>query len=107
MKPITVAIVGGGMYGAKHVDCFRGDPRARVKWMGVRSEASLAQWRADGRVERATQDLSEILRDPEVDAVVVTTPPGSHAELALEALRAGKHLLLEKPMTASRAQAAA
>jgi predicted dehydrogenase len=107
MKPITVAIVGGGMYGAKHVDCFRADGRARVKWMGVRSDASLAQWRADPRVERTTQDLDEVLADPEVDAVVVTTPPGSHAELALAVLRAGKHLLLEKPMTATRAQAAA
>jgi predicted dehydrogenase len=107
MKPITVAVLGGGMYGAKHVECFRGDPRARVKWMGVRSEASLEQWRADGRVERATRELAEILGDPEVDAVVVATPPGSHAELALEVLRAGKHLLLEKPMTATRAQAAA
>ncbi len=107
MKPITVAIVGGGMYGAKHVECFGGDGRARVKWMGVRSEASLAQWRADPRVERATQDLGEILADPEVDAVVVATPPGSHAELAVAALRAGKHLRLEKPMAVSRVQAAA
>lgn len=107
MKPITVAIVGGGMYGEKHVECFRGDGRARVKWMGVRSDASLARWSADGRVERATKDLAAILGDPEVDAVVVTTPPGSHAELALAALRAGKHLLLEKPMAATRAQAAA
>jgi len=107
MKPITVAIVGGGMYGAKHVECFRGDGRARVKWMGVRSGASLAQWSRDPRVERATQDLGEVLRDPDVDAVVVTTPPGSHAELALAVLRAGKHLLLEKPMAATRAQAAA
>lgn len=107
MRPITVAVLGGGMFGAKHVDCFRADPRARVKWMGVRSDASLDQWRGDPRVERATQDLSEILGDPEVDAVVVTTPPGSHAELALAALRAGKHLLLEKPMTVTRAQAVA
>jgi predicted dehydrogenase len=105
--PITVAIVGGGMFGAKHVDCFRGDPRARVKWMGVRSDASLAEWSRDPRVERATRRLEEILGDPEVDAVVVATPPGSHAELALAVLRAGKHLLLEKPLAATRAQAAA
>jgi predicted dehydrogenase len=107
MKPITVGIVGGGMYGAKHVECFQGDGRARVKWMGVRSDASLAQWARDPRVERTTRALAEILGDPEVDAVVVTTPPGSHAELALAVLRAGKHLLLEKPMAVTRAQAAA
>jgi predicted dehydrogenase len=107
MTPITLAILGGGMFGAKHVDHFRADGRARVKWMGVRSEASLAAWRADPRVERATRDPAEIMGDPEVDAVVVTTPPGSHAELALAALRAGKHLLLEKPFAPTRAEAAA
>jgi predicted dehydrogenase len=107
MKPITIGIVGGGMFGAKHVDAFRADGRARVKWLCNRSDELHRQWAGDARVERATLDLREVLSDAEVDAVVVATPPGSHAELALAALRAGKHLLLEKPMAISRAEAAA
>jgi predicted dehydrogenase len=103
----TVAVVGGGMIGAKHVDAFCADGRARVKWVCNRSEALVRRWATDPRVERATRDAGEILRDPEVDAVVVATPPDTHAELGLAALRAGKHLLLEKPMALSRGEAAA
>jgi predicted dehydrogenase len=107
MEPITIGIVGGGMFGAKHVDAFRADGRARVKWLCDRSEALARQWSGDPRVERATADVGALLADPEVEAVVVATPPGTHAELALSTLRAGKHLLLEKPMAIARAEAAA
>ena len=43
--------------------------------------------------------------DPSVDAVVVATPVASHHEIALAALRAGRHVLVEKPMTATAAEA--
>lgn len=49
----------------------------------------------------AGSDYREIIKDHAVDAVVVATPVASHYELALEALRAGKHVLVEKPMTAT------
>lgn len=112
MKPderrrFTVAVVGGGMIGAKHVDALCADGRARVKWVCNRSEELRRRWAADARVERTTADPGELLADPEVDAVVVATPPATHAELGLAALRAGKHLLLEKPMAVARDEAAA
>jgi predicted dehydrogenase len=46
-------------------------------------------------------DFVDVLDDPEVDAVAVATPVGTHARLALEALNAGKHVLVEKPMADS------
>lgn len=45
-----------------------------------------------------TTDFSEILRDPDIDAVIIATRHDSHTALALDALRAGKHVLLEKPL---------
>lgn len=48
-----------------------------------------------------TTDHSELLRDPAIDAVIIATRHDTHARLALEALRAGKHVLLEKPLALS------
>ena len=49
----------------------------------------------------ATEDYSDVLSDPEVDAVLIATPISTHFELAMAAIEAGKHVFVEKPMTAS------
>lgn len=49
-------------------------------------------------VPRFYTDVDELLRDPEVDAVYIATPPGSHKDLALRACAAGKPCYVEKPM---------
>ena len=54
---------------------------------------------------QSTTDYREILNDPKVDLVAIATPVDSHYPLAKEALEAGKHVLVEKPMTASVAHA--
>ena len=46
-----------------------------------------------------------MIADPTIDAVLVATPVASHFEIALAALKAGKHVLIEKPMTATSAEA--
>src|SRR5207244_11157199 len=53
-----------------------------------------------------TTDCHALLADPAVDAVVIMTPVSTHFELALEALRAGKHVLVAKPIATSSEQAA-
>ena len=50
-------------------------------------------------VRRTYRDTHELLAQPDVDAVLILTPPATHASLAIDALAAGKHVLLEKPMT--------
>ena len=53
------------------------------------------------RVPRITTDAREVLEDPEIDAIAIATPISTHADLARQALQAGKHVLLEKPMAHS------
>jgi predicted dehydrogenase len=50
---------------------------------------------------KTTNDPRELLADPAIDAVAIATPVASHFELAIQALRAGKHVLVEKPLTAT------
>jgi predicted dehydrogenase len=52
-----------------------------------------------------TRDLSQVLADPSIDAVAIITPVASHFELGMAALRAGKHVWIEKPITASSDEA--
>jgi predicted dehydrogenase len=54
---------------------------------------------------RATTDFNEVLADPAIEAVAVSTPVSSHFELAARALEAGKHVFVEKPLTASSDEA--
>jgi predicted dehydrogenase len=68
-----------------------------------------------GRVERfaaqypqarVTRNYSEVIADPAIDAVLIATPVSSHCSLALAALNAGKHVFVEKPLSATVAEAA-
>ncbi len=54
-----------------------------------------------------TAEFDDLLKDPRVDVIAVATPVSSHYDLALQALKAGKHVFIEKPMTATTEQAQA
>ena len=54
---------------------------------------------------KTTNDFQDLLRDPEIDAIAIATPVSTHFEFGMAALKAGKHLWLEKPMTETSLQA--
>ena len=72
--------------------------RADIRWIAARNPENLEQVRAEFGVPFKTHDYRDLLKDPEVDVVVITTPPHLHKEMFIETVRAGKHVLLEKPM---------
>jgi predicted dehydrogenase len=98
---IGVGIVGTGYWGPKHVRIFSELADARAVMAADLSEARLAAVKAQYQGLRTTTDHRELLRAPDVDAVVIAAPVSSHARLAREALLAGKHVLVEKPLAAS------
>ena len=105
MTNIRIGVIGYGYWGPNMVRNFAEAPGSQVVMVSdLRSERlSLAQSRHPSL--RITQKASELIENPEVDAVVVSTPVSSHYELALQALQAGKHVLVEKPLTANSDQA--
>ena len=102
MKTYNLGIIGVGMYGKMLMDQFQKDERARLLWVNSASETTTRAAAEKYGVEKWSLDYREVLADPAVDAVVIATPPYLHAEQLEESLKAGKHVLLEKPMAESR-----
>lgn len=103
MRTLGVAVVGAGFIARDHVAALHRLPGVRVTHVvGLdRGRAAEVARLAEGAV--AATDRAAVLADPAVDAVVVCTPTDSHAALTLEALRAGRPVLVEKPVALSLA----
>ncbi|MDV6011231.1 Gfo/Idh/MocA family oxidoreductase [Haloechinothrix sp. LS1_15] len=99
---LHIAVVGYGYWGSKHVRVLSSKPEVAVTVVET-NELLLAEARATYPSVHGATSLVQVLS--EVDAVVVATPPASHAAIALEALRAGKHVLVEKPLATSSHEA--
>jgi predicted dehydrogenase len=93
-----VAVVGYGYWGSKHVRVLSSTPGVAVSVVDAHCDR-LAEAAAQYPAVRLAGDLDDVL--DEVDAVVVATPPHSHAALGRRALESGKHVLIEKPLTTS------
>ena len=112
MKRLGVGLIGTGYMGKCHalawnaVKTVFGDvERPRLVHL-AEANADLARARgSEFGFEKATADWRELVADPEVDVVSVTTPNQFHAEMAIAALEAGKHVWCEKPMAPAYADA--
>ncbi len=105
MKPLGVAVVGAGYWGPNLVRNFRALPAFDLAWVCDLSRERALQAIGPRSTVRATDSLDDVLGDPEIDAVAVATPAGTHTEVVLACLDAGKHVLVEKPLATSVAEA--
>lgn len=104
---MTIGVIGYGYWGPNLVRNFSEAPGARVGFVTDLRPERLAHASARYPSVKVSTDYRDLLADPGVDAVVVATPVTTHFEIGMAALRAGRHLLLEKPMASSSAQALA
>ncbi|MEX2578646.1 MAG: Gfo/Idh/MocA family oxidoreductase [Verrucomicrobiales bacterium] len=104
MKTINWAVIGVGRFGRIHARVLSSLPGCELVALSNRNEARLSEAANEFRVGKAAADYREILDDPAVDAVSITTHWREHHEVALAALKSGKHVLLEKPMAATSAE---
>ncbi len=102
--PIRVGVIGYGYWGPNLVRNFHLHDDAAVTMVADFDEKRLAQVRANYPAVRTVRDGKDLIHDPEVDAVSIATPIFTHFPLAKEALEAGKHVLIEKPMTQTAEQ---
>jgi predicted dehydrogenase len=100
-----IGVIGLGYWGpniARNLDALEG---CELAWCCDADEASRARYSAVYPDARFTADVEEMLADPALDAVAVTTPVPTHAALAERALEAGKHCFVEKPLAQDAASA--
>lgn len=106
-KRLRLAVVGAGLGSAPHfksIEDLAGE--IELTWVYARSAERLAAAQLPRGAKR-TSRFEDILEDPEVQAVLVLTPANAHLEVVERAARAGKHVLVEKPLEASTARATA
>jgi predicted dehydrogenase len=102
---VRVALFGTGWIMQFHARAVREHPGAEIAAAANWREESLAKLAADFAIPRTTTRWEDLADDPAIDAVVIGTPNALHAPQAIACLRAGKHVLVEKPMAATLAEA--
>src|SRR4051812_44844645 len=112
MKQLRVGLLGTGFMGKCHALAWNavaptfGDvPRPRLVVLGEVSQELAERGAREFGFERATTDWRALVSDPDIDVVSITTPNNFHADMAIAALEAGKHVWCEKPMATSLADA--
>jgi predicted dehydrogenase len=102
---IGIGVIGYGYWGPNLVRNFAECPGAQVQMVCDLRAAQLQKVQNRYPGVRVTSTPADVWNDPAVDAVVIATPVDRHFELAMASLRAGKHVLVEKPMTSTSEQA--
>jgi len=118
-RSVRIGVVGLGFMGATHIRCIQSsgagatlagvcdpDPERRkglVAAAGNLATVAASERLFDPSLVPAYASPDELLADPDVDAVSICTPTDTHADLAIRAMRAGRHVLIEKPVAVASA----
>lgn len=103
--PLGVAVVGAGYWGPNLVRNFYACDEWSVRCIVERDRARLDRLRRLYPAVEGHAEIESALEDPRVDAVALATPPRTHYDLARRAIAAGKHVLVEKPLAETFADA--
>jgi predicted dehydrogenase len=114
MKEVRIGLIGTGVMGKAHATAFKNVPlvfgnepaRPRLEVVADIEAEAVKAWAENFGFARWTTDWREIVEDPNVDLVDITTPNHLHAEMAIVAAQAGKHVYCEKPLANTSSDAA-
>src|SRR5437870_559393 len=105
MTATTIGVIGCGYWGPNLLRNFAENEAAQLRLICDLDDARLAAMGRRYPAARTTNDYQNLLADSGLDAVAIVTPVATHFQIAKEALLAGKHVLVEKPLTATAREA--
>src|SRR5438128_4182562 len=105
MTSTTIGVIGCGYWGPNLLRNFAENEAAQLRLICDLDDARLAAMGRRYPAARTTNDYQNLLADSGLDAVAIVTPVATHFQIAKEALLAGKHVLVEKPLTSTARQA--
>ncbi|WP_241744235.1 Gfo/Idh/MocA family protein [Cellulosimicrobium arenosum] len=103
--PLRWGILGAGWIAGTFAEAVRRHTRSRVAAVGSRDDAKAERFATAHGIPTTHRGYDALVHDPQLDAVYVATPHSHHREHALLAIRAGKHVLVEKAFTRNGAEA--
>lgn len=106
MNTIQIGVVGYGYWGPNLVRNYMETPGAKVLTVSDLETERLKLVKIRYPTIETTTRYEEVIANKSIDAIVIATPVSTHFEMALQALRAGKHVLVEKPLAQTAEQAA-
>jgi len=95
---IGIAVIGAGYWGPNLVRNAQQTPGLHLEYLCDLDEARATKVLGEYSTVRVSGSLDEVLADPAVSAVAIATPAGTHYQVAMAALEAGRHVLVEKPL---------
>jgi len=98
-KKVRIGIIGCGTIGSVHAKSYKQVENAEIVAMCDLIPERVKAKAEEFGVAKTYTDYKKLLADPKIDAVSICTPNDMHAPIAIDALKAGKHVMLEKPMT--------
>jgi predicted dehydrogenase len=98
MKTLQWGLLGTARINRSLIPPLRASERNRLLAVASRTPETAAAYAREWGIERAHGSYEALLADPEIDVVYIPLPNGAHAEWAVRAARAGKHVLCEKPL---------
>lgn len=104
MRTVSYGIIGLGFFGEKHAEVAARLPNVSLRAVCTRRDRRRKEIQKRLGVPQSYADYHDLLADPEIEAVSVVTHVDEHLEPTIAALRAGKHVLLEKPMARTVAE---
>ncbi|HWE73504.1 MAG TPA: Gfo/Idh/MocA family oxidoreductase [Stellaceae bacterium] len=95
---MKIALAGQGAFGIKHLEAIQNIPGIEVVSLAGGRPAGTEEVAKKWKIPHWTSDYSEMLKQPGIEAVIIASPTQIHAEQAIQAMRAGKHVLIEIPI---------
>jgi predicted dehydrogenase len=105
--PVGAAVIGAGYWGPNLIRNFQCNGDFDLRWVCDTDREQAVKAVGRHNTVSVTESLGDVLDDPQVEALAIATPAGTHFDIAMAALGAGKHVLVEKPLAATVAEGTA